>query len=187
MTASSCSTHPLVLPGVLTMMVSPRMPTIPRESRPSGLTAHRLGQAGCVAFDDRRAPSGVCLRRESGPARRHDEAGESLAQLDERCSDEICAVGGHPVVDDFESVGRQVVDQRPTAHVVAGSVHDTVADGEHLGERADGVGHGTRRYRISTMPSVSASCGSTRQPCSNGRQVPTGGSVGSTSKPSGVT
>ena len=51
---------------------------------------HRLGQAGCLALDDRPRPFGCLIAgSESRPARRHDEAGEPFAQLDQRRGDEI--------------------------------------------------------------------------------------------------
>ena len=92
-----------------------------------------------------------------------------------------------PMVDDLESVLQQVLHEGSPAEIVAGAVHHAVADGQHLHTRKNRVvAHEVRRYRISTMASVSASCGSTRHPCSNGRHCPTVGGVVSTAKPSGV-
>ena len=61
-TASNCSTHPFGEPGVLRMTARPRMPAIPRDSRPSGLT-RRMASASPGAS---RSMRGGCPRA-SGP------------------------------------------------------------------------------------------------------------------------
>ena len=66
------------------------------------------------------------------------------------------------------------------------AVEHAVADGQHLGLLSGwNRGRGSCRPTVpnSTMPSVSASCGSTRHPWPNGRQVPAGGWRSSISKP----
>ena len=61
--APSCSTHPFGEPGVLQMMACPRMPAMPRDSRPSGLTS-RIASAspGASRSMTARVPSGVWSR-----------------------------------------------------------------------------------------------------------------------------
>ncbi len=91
------------------------------------------------------------------------------------------------MLDDVETVGVEMGDEGSSTEIVSGTVCDAVADRQDLRAGLDVVGaHEVRRYRIIAMPSVSASEGSTRQPCSKGRHVPTDGGVGSTSNPGGV-
>ena len=63
MMAASCSMQPFGEPGVLQMMACPRMPAMPRESRPSGLT-NRIASAspGASRSMTARVPSGVWSR-----------------------------------------------------------------------------------------------------------------------------
>jgi hypothetical protein len=93
------------------------------------------------------------------------------------------------VLDHDPSCIGELLDKSGAALVLAGAVNHAVADGEHLGMKDFGVGalvaHEIRRYRINAMPSVSWSCGRTRQPWPYGRQSDEGGSV-MTSKPLGT-
>jgi hypothetical protein len=132
------------------MIASPRMPTMPRDSRPSGFTS-RIAQSGRLAFDDATgAFRGEVAGREAGATGADDESGEPVAHRRERSSHLVGAIGGDTVLDHVEPCGTQAGNEGSTAQILAGSVHHTIAHGEHLGPqrcRVGGrrVGHGSRR------------------------------------------
>ena len=83
--------QPLVLPGVLAMIALPRIPTTPRESRPSGLH-NRIASArpGRLTLDHGTGSLGrLVARGEARAAGRHDHPGEPVRHLRERRRDQI--------------------------------------------------------------------------------------------------
>ena len=108
MIAPSCSTHPFGEPGVLQMMACPRMPAMPRESRPSGLTS-RIASAspGASRSMTARVPSGVWSRGANPvpPVVTMTPANPS-AQRAERLGHVVGAVGRHGVINHVEAGGR---------------------------------------------------------------------------------
>ena len=163
-----------------------------RQSSVTADEAHCFGQAWSVALDDR---SGAfrCLiaGREAGTAGGDDEPGKAMAHFGQRRRNSFRAIFGDAVIDHHETVGSEVGCESATPGVVPRPVEHAIADGQHFRQQYSLVvrrfgRHVERRYRISTMPSVSASCGRTRHPWPNGRHRPTCGGSGSISKPSGV-
>ena len=164
--APSCSTQPFGDPGVLQMMARPQMPAIPRDNRPSGLTK-RIASAspGASRSITIRVPSGVWSRG-AKPVPPVDTTSPAKPPhiSRKRVGDVVDPVGGDAMLDDDPARRRELLDEGCTAEILASAVNDPVADRENLGMKGL-LAHGLRRYRISTMPSVSWSCGSTRQPC----------------------
>ena len=136
-TASICSIVPFGLPGVLQMMVVPRMPgDAARQAAVRAHEAHRLGQSGA----SRSITARVRFRRlvawsEPRAAGRDDQPGEAVAHLAQRPRDDVGAVLSHAMLDDLESVGDQMGGQPAPARVVAEAVEHAIADRQHLGEQ----------------------------------------------------
>ena len=160
---------PWASPGCCRMMARPRMPAMPRDSRPSGLT-RRIASArpGRLALDDRpRALRGEVARREAGAAGRHDQPGEARRPSPRSASaTDVGAVGHDAVVDDVVARRPSSRSTRPrplrSSRVPCTTPSDTVRT---LAAQSVAcvVAHDGRRYRSTIMPSVSASCGRTRR------------------------
>jgi len=140
---------------------------------------------------DHRSSAFRCLIAwgKSGASRGDDESCEAVTHLDQCRGDSFCAVFGDAMIDHGEAVDGEMGGEPTATDVVAAAMKNAVTDRQDLCQQvtlAGGVRHVDRRYRIITMPSVSASWGRTRQPGPNDRHRPTAGSRSSTSKPTGV-
>lgn len=117
--------------------------------------AHCLGQPGGFAFDHQSsALRGLVARCEAGATGRDDETCKAAAHLAQGVGDVVHPVSRNAMLDDDPSGARELLDERSPAEIFASPMNDPVADGENLGTQRLVI-HGLRRYRISTIPSVS--------------------------------
>ena len=144
------------------------MPATPRESRPSGLHS-RIASArpGASRSITTCVPSGRLVPWcESRAACRRPRARRSPRSVSvSAVSDVVRAIGRHPALNYVETVrDHEISGEGCAARVLARAVDHPVGTGEHLrlGDAASLMGpDGTESC---TIPSVSASCGSTRHP-----------------------
>ena len=156
--------------GRVAMIACPRMPAMPRDSRPSGLhQPHRLGQGPAPRA---RSPP-VCLRasghevrsrcrrstrsgrRSRRPSRRRTSATMSAPSAVTRCS-----TTSKPAAVSWSTSAAPLRSSRAPWTTPSLTVNTFACSGASDPWSA----HADRRYRTSTMPSVSASWGSTRHP-----------------------
>ena len=165
----------------------PRMPATPRESRPCGLTS-RIASAspGASRSITARVPSGVWSRgaKPVPPVVTINPAKPSLISISVRATSSApswvtrWSTTSKPFAARWAASPRPPVSSRTPWNTPSLTVSTFACSGGV-------VTHAARRYRTITMPSVSASWGSTRHPWPNGRHCPTAGGRSSTSKPSG--
>ena len=118
-----------------TRSACPRIPATPRDSRPSGLI-RRIASAspGASRSMTCRVPSGVWSRGANPvpPVVTTRPAKPSVSSVRAAATAAAPSVGD-AVLDDLEPGRGQLLDERPTAGVVAGAVGHAVADRQHLG------------------------------------------------------